>query len=96
VLFEHTEDLDLVVADQIDHAIPPLDHFAHVLAIELGHDTPGKGQRGCPLRHRTQHLRPLKLVWTDEAIADLEEIADYIALDKPAAARSRRHLFEPA
>lgn len=29
----------------------------------------------------------LKLVWTDSALADLDAIADYIALDNPDAAR---------
>ncbi len=28
-----------------------------------------------------------RLIWTEPAIADLEAIADYIALDNPAAAR---------
>lgn len=31
-------------------------------------------------------MTPRALVWTDGAVADLEEIADYIALDKPTAA----------
>ncbi|HLT38795.1 MAG TPA: type II toxin-antitoxin system RelE/ParE family toxin, partial [Enhygromyxa sp.] len=31
-------------------------------------------------------MTPRTLVWTLGALADLEEIADYIALDKPAAA----------
>ncbi|WP_456406366.1 type II toxin-antitoxin system RelE/ParE family toxin [Thiolapillus sp.] len=28
-----------------------------------------------------------RLVWTDPALADLEDIAEYIALDKPTAAK---------
>jgi plasmid stabilization system protein ParE len=31
-------------------------------------------------------VTPRKLVWSDAAIADAEEICDFIALDKPAAA----------
>jgi plasmid stabilization system protein ParE len=31
-------------------------------------------------------VTPRKLVWSDAAIADAEEICDYIALDKPSAA----------
>jgi plasmid stabilization system protein ParE len=31
-------------------------------------------------------VTPRELVWSDAAIADVEEICDYIALDKPAAA----------
>lgn len=32
-------------------------------------------------------MSPRELVWSPDAIADLREIADYIALDKPDAAR---------
>ena len=35
-----------------------------------------------------------RLIWTEPALADLEAIADYMALDKPdAAARYVRHVF---
>ena len=35
-----------------------------------------------------------RLIWTEPAIADLDAIADYIALDKPdAAARYVQHVF---
>lgn len=32
-------------------------------------------------------MTPRALIWSPEAISDLREIADYIALDKPKAAR---------
>jgi plasmid stabilization system protein ParE len=36
-----------------------------------------------------------RLIWTDPALSDLEGIADYIALDKPDAARRYvRRVFE--
>jgi len=31
-----------------------------------------------------------RLIWTEPALNDLEAIAEYIALDKPDAARRRR------
>ena len=38
-----------------------------------------------------------RLIWTEPALADLESIADYIALDKPdAAARYVRQVFAVA
>lgn len=38
-----------------------------------------------------------RLIWTEPALADLDEIADYIALDYPAAARALvRRVFEAA
>lgn len=38
-----------------------------------------------PSRSRTD-IRPLAIRWTERAIADLEEIGDYIARNKPSAA----------
>jgi len=36
-----------------------------------------------------------RLIWTEPALADLEAVADYIALDNPAAAsRPVRRVFE--
>ena len=32
-----------------------------------------------------------KIIWTEPALIDLNEIAEYIALDKPSAARSLVH-----
>lgn len=32
-------------------------------------------------------MTPRALIWSPEAVSDLQEIADYIALDKPEAAR---------
>lgn len=96
VPLDHAENLDLFLADQIDRAIPALDHLAHVLALELGHDTPGEGQRDGLLGQRSQDPRSPKrgrgLVERD-VVRDLLEIGDgAVGPDQ----RSRRHLSEPA
>src|SRR5690606_6404505 len=48
-------------------------------------------------RSQNQNVPMARLIWTEPALQDLEQIADYIALDNPAAAqRLVRKVFDRA